>query len=134
MTPRQFLLYGGIILVALGLLGMFLLGPLPTSSILGEFFWLDSTENIAHLLFGIVALAAYYFLKDAQLTRWLVIAVGMVAAITTIIGFLNVESIVPNVGITNLENPSDNILHLAVAIWALWVGFMGSKAKTAQAK
>lgn len=125
-TPRGFLLYGGIILVALGVLGLFVLGPTPESSLLGEFFWLDGGENIVHLLLGVVALAAYYLLKDEQLTKWLVVVVGVVALVAVVAGFLNAANAIPNVGITNLENPSDNILHLVVAVWALWVG-LGSR-------
>ena len=40
---------GGVVLVALGVLGMFLLGPTPQQSLLGEFFWLDDVENYAQL-------------------------------------------------------------------------------------
>lgn len=128
MTPRQFLLYGGIILLVLGVGGMTFLGPTPEASALGEFNWLDGTENMAHLLLGLVALAAYYLLKDEQLTRWLVILVGIIAALATVVGFLNASAAVPNASITNLEM-SDNLIHLVVAVWAFWAGFMSSKQK-----
>ncbi len=128
MTPRQFLLWGGVILVALGVLGLFVLGPTASQSMLGNFFWLDSTENVAHLLFGVVALVAYYALKDASMVRWLVILVGVVALVAAAAGFMNAGSAMPNVGITNLESPADNILHLVVAAWAFYVSFMGNKS------
>ncbi|MBI2011276.1 DUF4383 domain-containing protein [Candidatus Daviesbacteria bacterium] len=130
MTPKQFLLYGGIILVALGVLGTFVLGPTPENSMLGDFFWLDSTENWAHLILGAVALGAYYMLKDAAMIRYLVLLVGVVAALAAVFGFLNAGSSTPNLGVTNLENPSDNILHLVVAVWAFWAGMMGNKEST----
>lgn len=115
---------GGIILLVLGVLGMFVLGPTPASSMLGDFFWLDQTENYAHLLFGIVALAAYYLLKDEQMTKWLVALVGGIALVVAILGFLNTGGPVPNVGYGNLENPSDTILHVFVAVWAFYAAFM----------
>ena len=129
MNPKQFLMLGGVVLVVLGLAGLTVLGPTPDASLLKDFFWLDSTENVAHLLFGVVALAAYYGLKDETLTKYLVALVGVVALLAALAGFMNSGVLVPNVGITNLENPSDNILHLVVAVWAFYAAFMGSKEK-----
>lgn len=129
MNPKQFLMLGGVVLVVLGLAGLTVLGPTPDASLLKDFFWLDSTENVAHLLFGVVALAAYYGLKDETLTKYLVALVGVVALLAALAGFMNSGALVPNVGITNLENPSDNILHLVVAVWAFYAAFMGSKEK-----
>lgn len=128
LNPRQFLLLGGIILLALGVLGMFGLGPDSDSSILGSFFWLDQTENVAHLVLGAVALGTYYMVKDEMLTLWLVRLVGVVAAVVAVLGFMSAGNPEPNVGVSNLENPADNVLHLVVAVWALWVGFMNTKS------
>lgn len=127
MNPRQFLLLGGIILVALGVLGMYGLGPDEKSSALGAFFWLDSGENMAHLVLGVVALLAYFMLKDENMVKWLVILVGVVALLASVWGFLSNGNATPNVGVANLENPSDNILHLVVAVWSLAVGFKSAK-------
>jgi len=127
MNPKQFLLWGGVILVVLGLAGLFFLGPDAQSSLLGEFFWLDNTENLAHLLFGVVALAAYYFVKEPLQIKWLTMAVGVVAIIVALLGFINAGGVVPNTAVTNLENPADNILHLVVGIWAIGVNFVGKE-------
>lgn len=126
MTPRQFLLLGGILFVLLGVLGLFVLGPTADQSMLHDFFWLDNKENFAHLLFGVVALVAYNFLKDAQMIKWLVALVGVVALFAAGAGFMNEAMPVPNAGLTNLEM-SDNLLHIAVAVWAFYVSFMGDK-------
>lgn len=131
LTPRGFLMVGGVVLVALGILGMFLLGPTPGQSMLGEFFWLDDVENYAHLILGVVALGAYYLLKDENLTKWLVILVGVIALLATVLGFMNSGSPVPNLGVTHMEEVSDNVLHLVVAVWAFYAGFVGSKSSTA---
>ena len=121
LTPRGFLLYGGIVLLVLGVGGMTFLGPTPEASALGDFNWLDGTENMAHLVLGIVALGAYYMLKDAAMTKYLVLLVGVVAALATVVGFINSGASVPNASITNLEM-SDNLLHLVVAVWAFVAG------------
>ncbi len=129
LSPRGFLLYGGIILLVLGVAGMTVLGPTSANSLLGDFNWLDNTENMAHLLLGVVAIAAYYLLKDANLTKWLVILVGVVAAVATVLGFMNMAATAPNVGVTNLEL-SDDVLHLVVAVWAFTAAFMSSSPST----
>ncbi len=129
LTPRGFLLIGGTILVILGLAGMVFLGPTMEASLLGEFFWLDNTENIAHLVLGVVALGAYYFLKDDKMLKYLVGAVGVVGVVVAVLGFMNMGAAIPNVGVAHLENPSDNVLHLVVGAWALWVSFGKMMAK-----
>lgn len=88
LSARGFLLYGGIILLVLAVGGMTFLGPTVDRSALGMFNWLDNGENMAHLLFGVVALAAYFLLKDAKLTKWLVLLVGVVALLATVVGLV----------------------------------------------
>ncbi len=131
MNPRQFLLIGGIVLLFLGVSGYFILGPNPETSLLRNFFWLDGAENIAHLVFGIVALAAYFLLKDAAMQKWLVVLVGVVALVVAVLGFINMGGGIPNAGPANLENPSDNILHLVVAIWAFTSAVMANRSSSA---
>lgn len=127
MNPRQFLLLGGIVLLLLAALGFTLMGT-PETSPLGKAFYLTPGENIAHLALGVVALAAYWGLKDAKLVRDLVIVVGVVALLAAALGFLSSGNEAPNVGVANLENPLDNILHLVVAVWAFAAAFMKPRA------
>ena len=120
MNPKQFLLIGGIVLLALGLVGFAGL-----FSQMNTFFYLDTGENVAHTVLGIVAIAAAYLLKDANLQRWLVIVVGVVALFFGVYGFIVAGNTPPNTfGISNLESPADDILHLVVGIWALAAAFM----------
>ena len=130
LTPRGFLLFGGIILLVLAVAGMTVLGPTPTASALGMFNWLDGGENIAHLVLGVVAIAAYFLLKDQMLAKYLVLLVGVVALLATVFGFLNMGNPDPNTaGFTNLE-VSDDVLHLVVAVWAFAAVLIGGAKST----
>ena len=134
LTPRGFLLWGGVILVALAVLGVSVLGPTVDQSALGANFWLDNTENVLHLLFGVVALAAYFLLKDVNLQKWLVLLVFLVALAATVVGIMNAGGTVDNTNIfgvasTNLENPLDDVLHAVVAVWAGLVGYKSMMMK-----
>lgn len=123
-TPRGFLIVGGAVLLVLGLLGFVILKD-PSLS----FFWLDSSENIAHVVLGIVALAAVFVpgLNTAlePYYRWIVILVGVIALFFGVYGFLVPAGspAAPNTfGLANLEL-GDNLLHLVVAAWAFLAAF-----------
>jgi hypothetical protein len=122
--PRLFLLYGGAVLLLLGIVGY--LGIFNKEST--PWFWLDPGENLAHTVLGLVALAAVLVpgLNDAlrPFYRWIVILVGVLALFFAVYGFIQAGSSEPNTfGVANLENPSDNILHLVVGIVALVAAF-----------
>lgn len=122
MNPRQFLLIGGIILVALAVFGF----VVPQRQ--GSFFWLDSAENWAHLVLGVAAIAAVYALP-ASVHGPLTLAVGVLGLLVGLYGFMS-----PNLLGANLENPADNILHLAVGAWAVfaWWGMKKAEAPMPQ--
>ncbi len=133
MNPRQFLILGGAVLLLLGIVGF--LNVFNREST--PFFWLDNAENIAHTFLGVVALAAVFVpgLNNAlaPLYRWIVILVGVLALFFAVYGFLQAGAPEPNTfGVTNLENPADNLLHLVVAIWAFVAAF-GPGATAAEA-
>lgn len=118
MNPRQFLLWGGTILIVVGILGFIpgIIGPTPQESLFGSFWWFDNGENWAHLIIGVVGVIAAYAL-DMRLRRYLVLALGVIAI------FFGIYSIFTNAFLgANLENPADTILHLAIGVWALLAG------------
>ena len=126
-TPRGFLMTGGTVLLVLGLLGFVILNGSPQQSLLGSFFWLDNSENIAHVALGVVALAALYVpgLNSAlePYYKWIVILVGLIALFFGVYGFLVAGAATPNTfGLTNLEL-GDNLLHLIVAAWAFLAAY-----------
>ena|SRR5690349_16508548 len=133
-TPKGFLMSGGLVLLLLGLIGFVFLNESAAKSALGSFFWLDNSENIAHLGLGIVALAAVYVpgLNSALAPyyRWIVILVGIIALFFGVYGFLVAGNATPNTfGLANLEL-GDNLLHLIVAAWAFAaaMGWMSSRS------
>ena len=122
MNPKQFLTLGGLILLLLGIIGF--LGLLNQNTT--PFFWLDTSENIAHTVLGVVALAAVFVpgLNKAlePFYKWIVMAVGVIALFFGIYAFL-VGSSTANFntfGVANLESPADGILHVVVGVWALY--------------
>lgn len=127
MNPKQFLTIGGAVLVLLSLIGF--TGVLNQQAT--PFFFLTAGENVAHLVLGVVALAAVFVpgLNSllAPLYRPIVILVGIIAVFFGLYGFAVGGAPVPNTfGVANLENPSDNLLHLIVGAWALWAAFRPS--------
>ncbi|MBI3363250.1 MAG: hypothetical protein HY023_19280 [Chloroflexi bacterium] len=130
MNPKQFLTIGGIVLLVLGVLGLVALNQ-PNS-----FFWLDTGENVAHIVLGVVALAAVFVpgLNAALMPfyKWIVVLVGVIAVFFGIYGFVVSSAPVPNTfGVANLENPADNILHLVVGAWALYASLGPQATKQA---
>ena len=122
MNPKQFLQFGGAILVVLGVVGLL---PVFTKANT-PWFYLDAGENIAHIGLGVVAIAAAYLLTDAAMQKWLVAVVGVVALFFGVYGFVVAGQPEPNTfGLANLESPADNLLHLVVGAWALYAAFMG---------
>ena len=126
---------GGAVLLLLGLLGFVILKD-PSLS----FFWLDSSENIAHIVLGLVALAAVFVpglnASLAPYYRWITILVGVIALFFGVYGFLVPAGspTAPNTfGLANLEL-GDNLLHLVVAAWAFAAAFWGTSSDTMVAR
>jgi hypothetical protein len=114
LTPKQFLIIGGPVLILVGVLGFVgVIGPTVDKSIFGSTWWFDNGENWAHVVLGVVGLAAA-FLLPANLQRPLVMVLGVVGVLTGIYSVF-----MPKLLGANLENPTDTILHIAVGAWAL---------------
>ncbi len=122
INPRAFLQIGGGALVLLAVLGYVgVIGPSGAQSIFGSFWYFDNAENVAHLVLGIVALAAVFALPGS-LQKPLVIIVGVVAVLVGLYSLVGSSMLLG----ANLENPADSVLHLVVGAWALWAGLRGS--------
>ena len=118
MNPKNFLIIGGIVLTVVGVAGFAgIIGPTPETSVFGSFWWFDTAENWAHPVLGIAALLIAFALDPLRTPITLI--VGLLGLAVGVWGFM-----APNLLGANLENPADNILHLAVGLWALvsWYG------------
>ncbi|MBI2610522.1 DUF4383 domain-containing protein [Candidatus Kaiserbacteria bacterium] len=117
-TPKGFLQVGGGILVLVAILGYVgIIGPTPENSLFGSFWYFDNVENIAHLVLGVVALGAAFWL-GSELQKPLVIVVGVVAVLVGLWSLVISTSLLG----ANLENPADSVLHLVIGAWALYAG------------
>jgi hypothetical protein len=117
MNSKQFLMWGGVVLLLVGILGFIgIIGPTPDKSIFGEFWWFDNGENWAHTILGVVAIVASMSLGVAM-QKNLTLTVGLLALFFGLYNFFSTMFMG-----ANLESPADLILHLAVAAWALWAG------------
>ncbi|MBI3956548.1 MAG: hypothetical protein HY340_00990 [Candidatus Kerfeldbacteria bacterium] len=123
MNPKQFLLWGGLILVLVAILGFIgVIGPTAEKSIFGDNWWFDNAENWAHLIIGIVGLiAAFAFPMSVQ--KPLVLILGIIGVVVGIYSIFT-----QTLGGANLENPADTILHLVVGAWALWASMAKKSA------
>lgn len=122
MNTKQFLMWSGLALLTLGVLGFVWPGQQ-----LYPIFYLDQNENWAHLFIGLTALSAAYWLKDANLQKWLVFLVGVLGLYFGVWGFVVANKPEPNYyGIVNLEM-LDNLVHLAFGVWAFCAVFWKRK-------
>ncbi len=129
--PTTFLKIGGAVLLFLGLLGF----TGVTNSI--DFFNLDFGENLGHTVLGIVGLAFGFFVKDARINKWLVVVLGVTGLFFGILGFfLPAGSFSKGnfLGLANLENPADNLLHLVVGVVAFLAVFYDEPVAVARAR
>jgi hypothetical protein len=127
-SPRGFLIFGGAVLLVIGILGFFIMKDSSAT-----FFWMDTGEDIAHTAIGAFCLAAVYLpglntrLKPSY--RSIVLLLGVIALFSSVYGFLLPGGTAANpnaLGVSNIEL-GDNLLHLAFAIWAFLAVYWGPR-------
>lgn len=117
MNIRNFLLYCGVFLVLLGILGYIgITGPSIEKSIFGQRWWFDNPENLVHFVIGVVSLVSIYTVSS-KMQRNLVFFIGVFA--TTAV-FYNMRGKGIFFGST-LEYPTDLLLNACIAVWAIIV-------------
>ena len=120
MNPKQFLQIGGAVLILIALLGFFgVIGPLPTDSIFGSAWYFDNAENWAHLVLGIVAIIAAFFIPG-KLQKPLVMILGIVGVLVGLYSLFGPVTEGSKFLGAQLENPADTLLHIVVGAWALF--------------
>ena len=101
----------GAILALVGIAG-FVMNP-----VVG-IFGVTTIHNIIHIVSGIVLVAAGY-MSDGKNAKTAVITFGFIYLAVAVLGFANIAPVVSTLNI----NLADNILHIAIAIVTLGVGF-----------
>ncbi|MBI5645176.1 DUF4383 domain-containing protein [Candidatus Kaiserbacteria bacterium] len=104
----------GVVLTVVGVLG-FVPGITNDGMILG-IFQTDMLHNVIHLATGIVAILAA---MAGSYVRLYFQVFGVVYALVAVVGFVQGSTVLGLIGV----NMADNVLHLAIAVAALWVGF-----------
>ncbi len=102
-------------LTLVGILG-FVPGIVTDGLLLG-IFQVDTLHNIIHLLTGVVGILVGWSMM--QYARLYFQVFGVVYALVTVVGFMQGDSVLGLITV----NMADNVLHLAIAALALWVGF-----------
>ena len=114
-TSTNFLKFGGIVLVVVGLAGFIgIIGPTASQSIFGDFWWFDNPENWAHLILGIVGLIVAFALPSS-FHKPVTLLVGALALFFALYNLFSTSF-----AGANLESPADLVLHLLVGAWALY--------------
>lgn len=118
---KTYVMVLGVVLVLIGVLG-FVPALTPDGNLLG-IFATSTSHNLVHLVSGVVALAAAA--GGVSYARLYAKVFGLVYGLVTVLGFIQGEGDV--LSLVNV-NQADNVLHLAIAATALYVGFSGESS------
>lgn len=123
MTLKTWAIVFGIVFLAVGILG-FVPAATPNNNLLG-IFHVNDIHNYIHLASGVVALICG-LVSGLASKRYFQIF-GIVYALVAVVGFFNVDG--PLLGYI-AHNMADLILHIVIAIVALWLGFSNRDMRT----
>jgi hypothetical protein len=126
MLKKALLLFG-IVYIGLAIWGIMLelQGGHHDGSLLLGTFKLDFVHNLVHLLSGVVALAAV--VASERYARLYFQVFGVVYAIVAVVGFIQADTVL-GLFVVNLP---DNLLHVAIAVASLALGFFTPKPSNA---
>jgi len=104
----------GIVLLAVGILG-FVPGIASAGMLLG-IFMVDGMHNIVHILTGVLAIVVA--MGSGSYARLYFKVFGVVYALVAILGLIMGGNV-----LGMMMNTADNLLHVLIAAFALYVGF-----------
>ena len=139
---RNKLLRIGLILTLLAVVGYLnayvgLFSPSGT-----PFLWFDAAGNLFHLVPGLTLVAVASIPRlGAALTsayRPLLVAVGLALLVAAVVGFSLADRSPPNaLGVTNFENPVENVIHWLLGMQCLFAAtgkYLASTGETTNAR
>ena len=116
LTPRRTLLIFGLLLAAVGVAGFFL------DSSAGDGYHLDTGQNIAYLVVGLASLYVGEVWSSDSKRIFLGLA-GVLFLGVAIAGFAIAGGDGHDLGIFDVENPWENVVHLLLGLLFLGVTF-----------
>lgn len=105
--------FGWVILVV-GILG-FIPGVVTSSGLLLGIFQVDPLHNLVHIVTGLIAL---FCMGSFNASKMFFKIFGVIYAIITILGFIGGGMV-----LGMMMNMADNLLHIVIALFALYYGF-----------
>ena len=117
MTLKSIAIAFGIVLLLVGILG-FVPAATPDGKLLG-IFAVNTMHNIVHVATGVVALIAGFASERGAKIFFQVF--GVIYAVVALLGFVYGEQLL--LGLVS-NNTADTWLHVAIALLALYLGFM----------
>lgn len=125
MNSRQFLLFGGVLLILVGLLGVF--GVVGPSSVdpgaFGQWWYFTKIEGWVHAGVGILSVIASFISRAPW--RYLTIFLGVLSILGGIYSLLGPVPEGKQAFGMDLQNPGDTIFHLLIGASA----FLSSRNK-----
>ena len=109
MRIGEFLRFSGLLLLAWGTASWFL--PFEER----DAFYTDVAYNTFYVALGLILIWAGTTWNPDIRSLWTAIF-GLLFVALTIAGWAVSQRSAPNAGVTNLENPADNLVHLGIAI------------------
>jgi hypothetical protein len=116
---KQFLTWGGLILIILGILGLIgVLGPTASGSIFGNSWFFDMGQSWVNVIVGVIAILAAWVL-NSESRRWIAGIIGILGLIVGVLGFVLPSSFSMILG-PNPENLISNLFYLVMGVWGAW--------------
>ena len=112
----------GVVLTLIGVLG--LVPGITSDGMLLGIFEVDMMHSIIHIASGLAALAAAWGMYSSRLYFQVF---GVIYGVVTILGFVTGGALLFS------TNMADNLLHLVIAVVALYAGFMMKESAAAPA-
>ena len=109
MKLGDFLKIAGLILLAWGIVSWFV----PFDE--GDDFYTDVGSNTFYLSIGVLVtwIGSTW---NPELRRIWTLFIGILFLAIAVAGWVVINQDAPNLGVTNLENPADNVAHLAIGL------------------
>jgi len=116
---KQFLIWGGLIMIILGVSGLVgVLGQTASGSIFGNGWFFDMGQSWVNIIVGVIALLAAWVL-DTESRRWIAGILGILGLIVGVLGFVLPSSFSAILG-PNPENLVSNLFYLVIGVWGAW--------------